>query len=185
MTGFKLLRIWPARWHSARVLPNGRQRSLLISEAGACRTKVHGAGGAEYKNIIASYNREKQRRIIVGAHYDVRRNQPGADDNASAIAGLIETSRLVAEAQPDFGYRMCQTPRWQRDIAMQNDEKHTIGQIRLERRRRCRPSYMLRMNRLRTSPSDVHEPTWSAGNRSGACKHRIFPVLYENPGVPL
>jgi|GEM_PF-3433856 len=35
------------------------------------------ARGAEYKNIIASYNREKQRRIIVGAHYDVCGNQPG------------------------------------------------------------------------------------------------------------
>jgi Zn-dependent M28 family amino/carboxypeptidase len=64
------------------------------------------ARGAEYKNIIATYNPEKQRRLIVGAHYDVCGNQPGADDNASAVAGLIETSRLVAEAKPDIDYRI-------------------------------------------------------------------------------
>ena len=62
------------------------------------------AGGAEYKNIIASYNQEKQRRMIVGAHYDVCGDQPGADDNASAVAGLIETARMVAEAKPELDY---------------------------------------------------------------------------------
>ncbi len=62
--------------------------------------------GSEYKNIIASYNREKQRRIIVGAHYDVCGDQPGADDNASAVAGLLETARMAAEAKTDIDYRI-------------------------------------------------------------------------------
>jgi hypothetical protein len=64
------------------------------------------ARGTEYKNIIATYNREKQRRMIVGAHYDVCGDQPGADDNASAVAGLLETARMVAEAKPDIDYRI-------------------------------------------------------------------------------
>ena len=64
------------------------------------------AGGSDYKNIIASYNQEKQRRMIVGAHYDVCGDQPGADDNASAVAGLLETARMVAEAKPDIDYRI-------------------------------------------------------------------------------
>jgi hypothetical protein len=64
------------------------------------------ADGAEYKNIIASYRPEKQRRMIVGAHYDVCGDQPGADDNASAVAGLLESARMVAEAQPDIEYRI-------------------------------------------------------------------------------
>jgi acetylornithine deacetylase/succinyl-diaminopimelate desuccinylase-like protein len=49
------------------------------------------ASGTEYKNIIASYNTSKQQRLIVGAHYDVCGDQPGADDNASAVAGLLES----------------------------------------------------------------------------------------------
>lgn len=63
-------------------------------------------GGAEYKNILASYKPEQRRRMIVGAHYDVCGDQPGADDNASAVAGLLEVARMVAEAQPSIDYRI-------------------------------------------------------------------------------
>lgn len=64
------------------------------------------AEGELYKNIIATYNREKRRSLIVGAHYDVAGNQPGADDNASAVAGLLETARMVFTAKPDLDYRI-------------------------------------------------------------------------------
>ena len=57
------------------------------------------AEGTEYKNIIASWRKEKSRRLIIGAHYDVAGDQPGADDNASGIAGLLELARLVAEGK--------------------------------------------------------------------------------------
>lgn len=60
----------------------------------------------EYKNIIASYNTEKTKRLIIGAHYDVDGDQPGADDNASAVAGLLETARLIAENRPKLDYRI-------------------------------------------------------------------------------
>lgn len=49
------------------------------------------------RNIIASFGPESGPRIIVGAHYDVAGDQPGADDNASGIAGLIELARLLAQ----------------------------------------------------------------------------------------
>jgi hypothetical protein len=62
------------------------------------------ADGNVYKNIIASYNISKLRKLVVGAHYDVDGNQPGADDNASAVAGLLETARLVMENKPDINY---------------------------------------------------------------------------------
>lgn len=64
------------------------------------------AAGNEYTNVIASYNPEKSKRLIVGAHYDVAGDQPGADDNASAVAGLLETARLLAENKPDLDYRI-------------------------------------------------------------------------------
>ena len=63
--------------------------------------KVH---GNDYTNLIASYAPGKKKRLIVGAHYDVAGEQPGADDNASAIAGLLETARLLAETQLDLDY---------------------------------------------------------------------------------
>ena len=64
------------------------------------------AGGNEYTNVIASYNSHKSKRLVVGAHYDVAGDQPGADDNASAVAGLLETARLLAENEPDLDYRI-------------------------------------------------------------------------------
>lgn len=50
-----------------------------------------------YENIIATFQPEKTKRFIVGAHYDVYKDQPGADDNASSVAGLLEMARLLTE----------------------------------------------------------------------------------------
>lgn len=62
--------------------------------------------GREYTNVIATYNKDKVKRLIVGAHYDVCGNQPGADDNASAVAGLLETARLIGSNKPNIDYRI-------------------------------------------------------------------------------
>ena len=35
--------------------------------------------------------------LVIGAHYDTVSGSPGADDNASAVAGLIEMARLLAD----------------------------------------------------------------------------------------
>ena len=60
--------------------------------------------GQEYVNVIAYYNPGKDSRLVVGAHYDVCGDQPGADDNASGVAGLLETARLLALHQPQMDY---------------------------------------------------------------------------------
>jgi len=52
-----------------------------------------------YKNIIASFGPETPERIIVGAHYDTYGGRPGADDNASGIAGLIELAHLLGKSK--------------------------------------------------------------------------------------
>src|SRR3954452_1774763 len=62
--------------------------------------------GKTYSNVIARYNGDKKKRLVVGAHYDVCGDQPGADDNASAVAGLLECARLVFQHQPELEYRI-------------------------------------------------------------------------------
>jgi hypothetical protein len=62
--------------------------------------------GKEYKNVIASFGKTDGERVIVGAHYDVCGHQPGADDNASAVAGLLETARLLHARKPTLPYRI-------------------------------------------------------------------------------
>ena len=61
---------------------------------------------ATYKNVIGICGKEKQERIIVGAHYDVCGDQPGADDNASAVAGLLEIARLIQLHEASLPYRV-------------------------------------------------------------------------------
>lgn len=50
-----------------------------------------------YRNIIATkIGRDKKDKIIiVCAHYDSVMGSPGADDNASGVAGLLELARLI------------------------------------------------------------------------------------------
>ena len=52
------------------------------------------------KNIIATKNgiERPEEIVIVGAHYDTCFN-PGADDNGSAVAGLLELARFISDKQ--------------------------------------------------------------------------------------
>ena len=59
-----------------------------------------------FHNIIATFGPENAERIVIGAHYDVCGDQPGADDNASAVAGLLELARVVHEEKPDLHHRL-------------------------------------------------------------------------------
>lgn len=62
------------------------------------------AGGESYSNVLAFYGDTSSERIIIGAHYDVAGENPGADDNASGVAGLLELARMVGESKPDLPY---------------------------------------------------------------------------------
>ncbi len=52
-------------------------------------------GKSQYRNVVGRFNVGKGRRVIVGAHYDAYGEFPGADDNASGVAALIELASLV------------------------------------------------------------------------------------------
>lgn len=56
--------------------------------------------GLTYRNVIAHFGEQSDQcgSYIIGAHYDVFDGHPGADDNASGVAGLLELARLFAKA---------------------------------------------------------------------------------------
>lgn len=56
--------------------------------------------GKSYRNVIAQFGPDSAERIVVGAHYDTAGPLPGADDNASGVAGLIELARLLGQQPP-------------------------------------------------------------------------------------
>lgn len=58
--------------------------------------------GREYSNIIATSTGINERRdwILVGAHYDAVHGSPGADDNASGVAVMLEVARMLGTKDP-------------------------------------------------------------------------------------
>ena len=57
-----------------------------------------------FQNVIAVFGNPTGKTIVVGAHYDVYDEFPGADDNASAVAGLLEIARMLS-SQTNLKYR--------------------------------------------------------------------------------
>ncbi|MDH5178223.1 MAG: M28 family peptidase [Gammaproteobacteria bacterium] len=52
----------------------------------------------QYDNIIASrLDDPTQARVCIGAHYDSVPGCPGADDNGSAVAGMLGAARLLSQ----------------------------------------------------------------------------------------
>lgn len=58
------------------------------------RYTVYGENNAA-ENIIVRVGPKNAERLVIGAHYDSFSEQPGADDNASGVAGLLELARLL------------------------------------------------------------------------------------------
>ena len=52
---------------------------------------------SEYKNVMVHLGPTTGSKIVIGAHYDVAGELPGADDNASGVAGLIELARQLKD----------------------------------------------------------------------------------------
>lgn len=56
--------------------------------------------GKSFRNVIGRFNARHGNKIIVGAHYDACGDTPGADDNASGVAALIELAVLLGHRAP-------------------------------------------------------------------------------------
>jgi hypothetical protein len=70
-------------------------RQLRAAGARAVHEQAYEVNGQTYRNIIGSFGPVTGERLVVGAHYDVCGQQPGADDNGSGVAALLEFARLL------------------------------------------------------------------------------------------
>jgi hypothetical protein len=73
-------------------------RSHFAQTQARVRDQAFQARGRTYRNVIASFGPTTGPLLIVGAHYDSFGDfgsNPGADDNASGTAGLLELARLL------------------------------------------------------------------------------------------
>lgn len=62
--------------------------------------QVYEMEGRTYRNVIARFGPDTGDVVVVGAHYDAAGAFPGADDNASGVAGLIEVGRAIGTVAP-------------------------------------------------------------------------------------
>ena len=67
-----------------------------LKKAGATtKRQEYEASGKTFRNIVCRIETGNPMTVLLGAHYDVCGQGPGADDNASGVAGLIELARIL------------------------------------------------------------------------------------------
>jgi hypothetical protein len=74
--------------------------SAFRAAGASVQEQPYEVAGRRYRNVIASFGPDTPERIVVGAHYDAAEGTPGADDDASGVAGLLAAARLLARDPP-------------------------------------------------------------------------------------
>jgi Zn-dependent M28 family amino/carboxypeptidase len=106
----------------------GAAREVIAAEwAGqgyAVRRLVYSVDGVPCTNLeVIRPGRERPSEILLlGAHYDSVVSSPGANDNASGVAALLELSRRFVRAEPTRTVRM---------VAFVNEESPFFGTARM------------------------------------------------------
>ncbi len=83
-----------------------------LSQWGNVETHEFEVGGKTYQNLILnlpSLNQEgkgESSPILIGAHYDAAPGTPGADDNATGVAALLELARIFASKPAKYPLRL-------------------------------------------------------------------------------
>ena len=73
-------------------------RAELAKSNGEVSLQAFNVKGQRYYNIIAAFGPLTAERIVIGAHYNSYEKLPGADDNASGVAGLIALADMLKNA---------------------------------------------------------------------------------------
>lgn len=106
--------------------------------------------------------------VVVGAHYDTVIYCPGANDNGSGVAALLELARLLADSHPDRTIRL---------VAFANEEppfyfSKSMGSRHYARRARERQENIVGMLTLETIGSYSDDP---------GSQHYPFPFSFFYP----
>jgi len=72
----------------------------------AVRAQAFDSGDGMVRNLEAVLDGREARSIVIGAHYDSVFGAPGANDNGSGVAALLELARLFRGWQPKHRLRL-------------------------------------------------------------------------------
>jgi hypothetical protein len=86
-------------------------------------------------NVLSSVGVGQHPEIVIGAHYDAHEDTPGADDNASGVAVLLEVLRSLAVQPPgcrvEAAFWTLEEPPYFRTASM--GSRHHAEQLQAER----------------------------------------------------
>jgi hypothetical protein len=103
-------------WLSARLRELGYEPELEPFEASVSTVERVDGGGliqvvraGTHHNLLATRRGAREPEVVVelGAHYDTVHGSPGADDNASGVAVVLEVARLAAATRTERSLRFC------------------------------------------------------------------------------
>jgi hypothetical protein len=108
------VRARPAEWRASKYI---RRRF----ETYGYQTKIQrfSVDGGTSRNVIAWWPGAHRNGFVVGGHMDTVRRSPGANDNASGIAVVLEMARISADRRP---------ARFVRFVAFGSEEYGTNGE---------------------------------------------------------
>jgi hypothetical protein len=94
-------------------------------------------GAREFHNVLGTLDGTDPARpwVVVGAHFDSVARSPGADDNASGVAAMLEAARLLVPARPAatvqfVGFNLEEIQNPFRALRLGNDV-HALGSFRI------------------------------------------------------
>jgi Zn-dependent M28 family amino/carboxypeptidase len=90
---------WPEALRAAAEYIHGELSALGYAVA-AQSYATHGVHCDNLEAVLPGTGRASE-IIVAGAHYDTVAGSPGADDNASGVAGLIEIARALRPLRPE------------------------------------------------------------------------------------
>jgi len=138
------------------------ERELADAADLAVAPEAYDAGGIEAVNLVAEIpGRDRPGEIVLlGAHYDTVETTPGADDNASAVAMLLECARLLRDCSPRRTIRFvafaCEEPPHFNDGTM--GSRHHARQARSRDERITAMICLEMVGYYATEPGSQHVP---------------------------
>ena len=108
------VRAKPAEWKASKYV-----RGKFESYGYETKVQKFSVDGGTSRNVVAWWPGAKKYGFVVGGHMDTVRHSPGANDNASGVAVVLEMARISANRQP---------ARFVRFVAFGAEEYGTNGQ---------------------------------------------------------
>jgi hypothetical protein len=126
-----------------------------------------------FKNVEGTINGGQSSEVLITSHYDTVRNSPGADDNASAVAAMLEAARVLAESGIKKAFRFVSftleegNPVYEKrriDLGVQLGMFDGLGRFSSARSRKVYQSHLSARTQARKSGQTGTE-SWSIGDR--------------------